>query len=179
MDLSKFKTSDWLKVGGGLVFFIAGFLAWWTIDVGFASANSNAFDYFFTGIVPWLIFSAIAVLTFLAIAGTFEMPASVPGPLVFLAASALGTLLVIVRFFSDGVDGDLEGSGFDISRGIGLYLAVLAAIVVLVGCIIGFRESGGNLKDLTDVGRLKQSFDAGNKDDTVPPPPPPPPPPAV
>jgi hypothetical protein len=98
---------------------------------------------------------------------------------VFLAASALGTLLVIVRFFSDGVDGDLEGSGFDISRGIGLYLAVLAAIVVLVGCIIGFRESGGNLKDLTDVGRLKQSFGAGNKDDTVPPPPPPPPPPAV
>lgn len=33
MDLSKFKTSDWLKVGGGAVFFIAGFLSWWTFEI--------------------------------------------------------------------------------------------------------------------------------------------------
>ena len=180
MDVSKFKTSDWLKIGGGAVFFIAGFLTWWKVEVAGFSDSGNAFDWFFTGTLSWLIFTAIAVLTVLAAAGKFSLPAHVPTPLIYLAAAAIGFLLVLVRFISDGIDGDEAAAfGADISRGIGLYLAVLAAIVVLVGCVKAFQESGGDLNDLKDFNRLKSAFGSGGSGSGgSPPPPPPPPPPA-
>lgn len=187
MDFSKFKTSDWLKVGGGAVFLIAGFLPWWKASVsGFGSTSSNFMDYFFTGIIPWLLMIAIGVLTLLAVQGTFKLPSSVPAPLVFLGAAGLGLLLVLIRFFSDGVDVDADIVGIDISRGVGLYLALLAAIAVLVGCVMGFRESGGDLADLKDINKIKESFTSaggpppGGMAPPPPPPstPPPPPPPA-
>ena len=34
VDLSKFKTSDWLKVGGAIGFFIFGFFHWLKSDFG-------------------------------------------------------------------------------------------------------------------------------------------------
>lgn len=167
MDLSKFKTSDWLKVGGGVLFFIAGFLAWWKVDLGpFGSASANAFDYFWTGTISWLIFTAIAVLTFLAAAGIFKLPDSVPAPLVFLAAAALGTVLVVIRFFNDGT-----GVGA-LDRGVGLFLALIGAVVVLVGAYLGFTESGGNLAQLGKDLQSKAGAKSDGSGDAPPPPPP-------
>ena len=34
MDFSKFKTPDWLKVGGALGFLIFGFMSWVKVDYG-------------------------------------------------------------------------------------------------------------------------------------------------
>ena len=104
MDLSKFKTSDWLKVGGGVVMLVAGFLSWYSYDVSFVSVSYTGFDFFFTGIIPWLLLVAVGVLTFLAVAGIFKLPSSIPAPLVFLAASALATILVLIRFTGPGHD---------------------------------------------------------------------------
>ena len=66
--------------------------------------------------------------------------------------------------------------GVDISRGIGLYLALLAAIAVFVGCVMAFRESGGDLNDLKDFNKLKSAFGSGGSNSAGSPPPPPPPP---
>lgn len=57
MDFSKFKTSDWLKVGGAAGFLIFGFFDWVTVDgpAGFGSlgsAGGNVFDFFWTGTLP-------------------------------------------------------------------------------------------------------------------------------
>jgi hypothetical protein len=192
VDLSKFKTSDWLKVGGGAVFFIAGFLSWWTLEVdgfeGFGGASEGATglgDYFGTVGLAWLIYTAIAVLTVLSVLGVFKLPSNIPAPLAFLGASVLALLLVLLRFISDGIDdGGLgEVAGIDISRGIGNYLGTLAAIVIVVGCVLGFKESGGDLNDLKDVNKLKSSFGGMTGGPGVPPPPPgmtpPPPPPGM
>jgi hypothetical protein len=168
MDISNFKTSDWLKVGGGALFFIAGFLAWWKVDLGpFGSASANAFDYFWTGTISWLIFTAIAVLTFLAAAGIYKLPENIPAPVVFLGAAALGTLLVVIRFFSDGT-----GVGA-LDRGIGLYLALVGAIVALAGGYIGFTESGGNLAELGKSVKTKTAGSDASSESSTPPPPPP------
>lgn len=176
IDVSKFKTSDWLKVVGGAVFLIFGFVKWWGIKG--VDGGANAFDYFFTGTIPWIIFVAIGVLTFLAAAKVFSLPRSFPTPLVFLAAAALGTLLVLIRFFSDGFDDGGLGIDIPTERGIGLYLCFIAAIVVLVGTFFGFKEAGGELSDLTDVDKLKRAFNSGDSSHgssgTTPPPPPPP-----
>ena len=61
MDFSKFKTADWLVIVGGAMMFIAGFLDWF--DAG--PLSPNAFDFTFTGLIPWLLLVAAAVLGFL------------------------------------------------------------------------------------------------------------------
>src|SRR4030095_3625596 len=60
MDFTKFRTADWLVIVGGAVVFIAGFLDWF--DAG--PVSPNAFDFTFTGLVPWLLLTAPAVLAF-------------------------------------------------------------------------------------------------------------------
>lgn len=186
MDLSKFKTSDWLMVGGGAAFLIAGFLPWLQVSFAGFSSSVNAFDLFFTATVPWLIFVAIGVLTFLAVAEIFKLPASFPAPTVFFLAAAVGTLLVIIRFFYTQ----------DLDRGIGLFLGLIAAIVVTVGAYMNFTATGGNLAELgqsiqskaqsaSDSAKSKSGNSSGGTSgqggDNPPPPPadaPPPPPPS-
>ena len=68
MDFSKFKTHDWLIVGGGAGMFLFGFFNWIKISAigGIAGGSTgNAFDFFFTGTVPWLLLVASAVVTVL------------------------------------------------------------------------------------------------------------------
>jgi len=170
MDLRAFKLSDWLKVGGGALFLIAGPLTWWkvTFDGGplFGSESAPAHglgDYFGTVGIAWLLFIAIAVLTVLMRLGIVKIPSNLPVPLVFLSAAAIGALLVLFRFLFDGIDGgfggfDLEDAGFDISRGLGAWLGLIAAAAVVAGCVRGFTESGGTLADLKDVDKLKSEF---------------------
>jgi hypothetical protein len=184
VDVSKFKTTDWLKVGGGAVFFIAGFLTWWKAEyAGFQGDGATGLsDYFGTVGIAWLIFTAIAVLTVLAALDVFKLPTSLPAPLVFLGASVLALLLVLIRFLFDGVDTggiDVGDFGIDISRGIGNWLGTLAAIAIVVGCVLGFKESGGDLNDLKDIDKIKSQFakpgDSGGPAGGGMPPPPPPP----
>jgi hypothetical protein len=177
VDLSKFKTSDWLKVGGGALMFIAYFLNWWQFDeAGLSSFGFKGSNYFFTGTIPWLLLLAIGVLTFLGAAGIFKLPATLPAPLIFLAASAVSLLFLLLRFFGPG-HGAPSNSG--LSRGIGLFLALIAGILVLVGSVLGFKESGGDLNDLKDMNKLKSSFGGGSAGGAGSPPPPPPPPPGM
>ena len=90
MDLSKFKTPDWLVVGGAVLFLIGGFLDWITVEVaGFSATGGNVFDYFFTGIVPWLLIIATAVLTVLLLTGTMKA-GTVPWPMIFVVATGGG-----------------------------------------------------------------------------------------
>jgi hypothetical protein len=166
MDFSKFKTYDWLMIGGGLGMLIFGlFLDW--LSAGPFSAG-NAFDFFFTGTIPWLLLVAVAVLVFLKVQGT--LGDNLPWSLIFLGATGLSVLLLLIRLlFNPGV-----GEGVD--RGSGMYLSVLSGIVSLVGAFMAFQAGGGNVKDLTDMNKLKGSFSTGSGSsstgDTPPPPPP-------
>ena len=101
MDFSKFKTSDWLKVGGALAFFIFGFFDWVTAEfdgsvISADGAGGNVFDFFWTGILPWILILGTGVITVLLITGTIK-PGKAPFPLVFLAATGLALLLVLIR----------------------------------------------------------------------------------
>jgi hypothetical protein len=180
MDLSKFKVPDWLIVGGALGFLIFGtFVGWIKVSGAGASAtDGNAFDFFLTGTIPWILIVGAGVVTFLLAAGVIKDAGNVPWPTILLAATALGALLVLLRFIfpTMGEDTDvLDGLGIDIGRGAGLWLSTLSAIVATVGAAMNFRAHGGTMSQLTDVDGLRSSFRRDGSS-TLPPPPPPAPP---
>ena len=106
MDVSKFRTGDWLLVAGGAVMLIFGFaLDWVTADtiIGQVSGG-NAFDFFFTGGIAYLLVVGAGVVAFL-LAGDLINADHVPWPIVLLGATGLATLLMLLRL--------LLGSGYD------------------------------------------------------------------
>jgi len=147
MDLSNFKTSDWLMIGGGVAMLILGFaLDWTSVDTGFGSASGDGpFDYFFTGGIAWLLVVAVGALAAANALG--KLPSNQPWPLILLAAAALATLLMLLRI--------ILGARFDLAdRGIGMFGAFIWSAVALAGAYMSFQSSGGNVKDLTDVDKL-------------------------
>jgi hypothetical protein len=136
---SRFEPGDWLKAIGGILFLAASLLPWWRIEYpnGF-DLTTDARDYTLTGIVPCLIFVVIALLTIIIQTGQLSLPGWLLHPVGLLVASTVGTILVGVRFLWDGYSDAAAGTG-DISRGLGLYLAAAAAVIVLIGSVIGLR----------------------------------------
>jgi hypothetical protein len=169
VDLSKFKTSDWLKVGGAIGFFIFGFFHWLKSDFG--GSGTNVFDFFWTGTIPWLLVIATGVITFLLATGAMKA-GSLPWPLIFLLATGLAALLLLIRLIFNPIGCPISDCG--ISRGIGMYLSVISGLVAFAGAFMGFKESGGDFADLKDMNKLKGAFQGSGGSDTAPPPPPPP-----
>jgi hypothetical protein len=174
MDFSKFKTPDWLIIGGGIGIFVFGFFEWVTVEAGGVSfgGGGNVFDFFWTGTIPWILVIGSAVVTFLLVQGTLRRD-QLPWPLILLVATALAALLLLIRL----VFNPIEGAGaFDVEvgRGIGLILSALSGFVACAGGYLNFQASGGNLKDLTDIDKLKSGFAKGDATNEMPPPPPPP-----
>ena len=175
MDLSKFRTADWLMVGGGAAMLILGFVLPWTSveAIGISDSGDGPFDYFFPGGIAWLLIVAVGVLALLDAIG--NLPPTQPWPLILLGLSGLGTLLMLIQILM-GPRFDSIGGAVEYSRGIGMWLAVVWAVIVTVGAVMSFQAGGGTMKDLTDMDKLKSSFaDKGEAGGTPPPPPPPPP----
>lgn len=172
MDFSKFKTPDWLLAGGGLVFLIGGFLDWISVEFeGFSNSGGNAFDFFLTGIVPWLLIVGAGVLTVLRLNGTLK-PGGPPWTLIIALATVLGAVLVTLRFLFPALGEDV--GDLDVGRGIGLILCWLAGLASATGGVMNFLSTGGTIKDLADPNKLRQAFDRPDNGGSTPPPPPPP-----
>ena len=173
MDLKKFTTPDWLKIGGALGMLIFGFFSWITVSGfgDFSDSGGNVFDFFWTGTIPWILVIGTAVITILLRTGNLKENTA-PWPLVMLVATAVAAVLLVIRLLFNPIDGKdiIEAAGGDVGRGIGMWLSVASGIVAFAGAIMGFTEAGGDLKDLTNVDKLKGAF--AKSDATEPPPPP-------
>lgn len=166
MDFSKFRTADWIMAAAGLVMLIFGVALDWAEYQGFS--GNNAFDYFFTGGIAWILVVAVGVVAVLLATGAVK-PNGVQWPLLLVFASAIATLLMLIRIILGGG----EEVGVDLDRGTGMYVAFIAAIASLVGAVMAYRASGGDMNDFRDVNKLKGAF---SKSPGATPPPPPPPP---
>jgi hypothetical protein len=165
------EVSDWLMIGGGATMMILGFvLPWSTVSFGgISDSGDGPFDYFLTGGIAWILVVTVGVLALLR--AMERLPETQPWPLLFLVAGGLATLLMLLRLLIGGRE---LIPGLDADRGIGMYLSFVWAAVTAVGAFMSFRESGGDIKDLTDMGKLKNSFSARADGEGAPPPPPPP-----
>jgi hypothetical protein len=157
VDFTRFRTADWLVVVGGAVMFVTGFLDWF--DAG--PVSPNAFDFTFTGLVPWLLLTAAALITFLAAGGVLGSGVDTWGTIV-LGLTAVGAVLVLVRLvigadLSDVVD--LAGSpDSSLDRAGALWLAAIGACIAAAGGVMSYRSTGGRLGDLTDLERMRNAF---------------------
>ncbi|WP_395152608.1 hypothetical protein [Ilumatobacter sp.] len=166
MDFSKFKTSDWLIVGGGVLTLIGGlFLDWLKAD-GFGG-GAHAFDFTLTGALPWILLIAAAVITVLLVLGKLDSKTQ-PWPLIVLGGTVLAALLLLIRVIFN------PGAPDGISRGLGMLATFVAALIATAGAFLSFQASGGKLSDLADINKLKASFAGGNEADSGDMPPPPP-----
>ena len=73
-------------------------------------------------------------------------------------ASGLATILMALLVITGP-----DESGVDLDRGIGLWLSAISTVVVLVGSIMNYTESGGSLSDLKDPDKLKGAFGVGGE----------------
>lgn len=165
MDFSKFKPADWLKVGGAVGFIIFGiFVHWAKVDfMGYSSTGNNAFSYPVRGIISMVLVLIVGVVTLLGQQG--KSVGKVQWSVVNVLASAVATVLMLLLIIMGP-----DESGFDLKPALGLYLSFVATIASLAGSVMAFQAGGGNLNDLKDINKLKDSFGQGGGN--MPPPPP-------
>ncbi len=141
MDLSKLTLSDRVIAGSGIALLIFSFLPWYGIDTGFGSASRNGWDYFLFGIIPVLL--AIAVVAIIAITrfgDNVKLPElPIPWALALLIATGLAAFLVLIKLLI----GD-KASIITLDRKYGIFLAALAALGLVGGAFLKFREEGGS-----------------------------------
>ncbi len=134
-DMKKLSTGDKGVVGAGVVALIALFLPWEGVTVGPYSVSVSGFSSGF-GWVGALLIIAAAVYVVLVRSGS-NVPKLSYGPgVLVLGASAIGTLLVLLRWLtlSNGV-----------GPRIGLWLTVIAGLVQVFFALGLFRSTGETL----------------------------------
>ena len=153
MDFSKFKTTDWMKVGGAAVFLIAGvFLDWAKFEfLGASTSGNHVFNYPFRGLISMVLVVGIGVVTLLGLQG--KSVGKIKWPLISVLATGIATVLMLLLVILGPDDG-----GIDFKPAIGLWLSFIATVVSLAGSVMSFTAGGGNLKDLTDVNKIKDGF---------------------
>lgn len=178
MDLSKISKGGQIFAGAGIVFLIASFLPWYSIEFGDsglgvitgASDSANAWGDigFLWGSLWALLLLGGAVLLILP---AFGVAAPKIPPVAFLAVGALATLFTLLKLL---IGEDDSPPYFTIDASFGLYLAIIAAAAATFGGFLLFKESGGDLNDLKDVNKMKSQFGGSSAGGGTPPPPPPP-----
>jgi len=118
----------------GLVLALSSFMDWYAgsgVGVKLAVIGWNS------GVLGKLVFFVgLAVLAIVALHELgFELPPSVPGSLLVLGLGALGAIFVLIRIISIP-DAVLPADG----RGIGIWIALIAALGVITGGLLRAAE---------------------------------------
>jgi hypothetical protein len=124
----------WLTWMAGLVLTLSPFLGWYT---GSGDGLTIAVTGWHTGVLGKLVFvlgAAVLLLALLRELGV-ELPPAVPESLVIIVIGALATIFVLIRLISIP-DRFFPWDG----RGVGIWIALLAAIGVVVAGILRASE---------------------------------------
>lgn len=143
-DTTRLRFGDVIAAAAGLLLFISLFLEWYTVsaesalvDVGFGGSGWE-----WLGFIDVLLFLCIAVAIGLAVMRALNMLPRLPiAPgLLLLGVGAVATLLVLFRLLVTPDDSGL--TGVDISRSLGVFVAMVAALGMLVGGWLAWNEEG-------------------------------------
>jgi len=138
MDLSKVSKNDWIVVVGFVLMIIGVSLKWygWSASYkgfSFGSYNVSGWHFFVTGVVPWLLTLLAALVVLVKAIPDLKFTLPFPEALSVMALGGVAFVLVLIRLI------DSPASG--LSRGIGLFIGLIAAAVVVVGGFLKNAES--------------------------------------
>jgi hypothetical protein len=144
VDLSKLTTSDKIIAGSGILLFISYFLTWFTVEydggLGFAgSADAKGSDVdFFWSTFPMLIGLLLAGLVIASKLFDVKLPdLPISWGQAFLGAGGLAAILVVLKLIIGESDEGIPG--LEVNRGLGLFLAAIAAIGLAVGGFLKYQ----------------------------------------
>jgi len=153
-DVAAVPRSVWISAGGALVLLISVFFSWYTATASVSlpggagslsrSASGSGWD---SGdgakLVALLALVILAVWAVDLFADNVTLP--FPASLVALVLGAVALLVCVVKFFSKPGGPDLTSFGgtlhFSVSVAWGLYVAIVAAIAVIVGAYMHMNET--------------------------------------
>ncbi len=143
-----------MVVGGAGMLIFGLFFDWAKFEFAGINAGSdgNAFDWS-RGWISWILIVGVGVVAALLATGKLNN-VKLPWNIILVLAGGLATLLMLLLVLTGP-----DKSGVDLGRASGLWLSFAATIVAFVGTLLNFTGSGGDLKDLTDFKKIKDSFD--------------------
>ena len=145
VDWKKLDQLDRVVAVTSAVTVISMFLPWYGASVLGFSASVNGFGSGYGWIGALLIVAAGAYLVMLRSGGS--MPRTTMGPgVIVLGLSAIGALLVVVRWISlPSGGGGMSGEPYSYGPRIGIYLTLIAGVVQAVIAFRLFKRSGEDL----------------------------------
>jgi hypothetical protein len=163
VDFSEVRPGDWLLIAGGAAMLIFGVALDWA-SFG-TQTTHDAFDYFLTGGIAYILVVAAGLIAFL-LAVRLIRPGTDRWPLILLVVTAVATGLMLVRLIIGAGEIDSGGTDLNLDRASGMYVAFLAAVVSLAGALMNFFAPADDENDFIDVdGR----YDVSNSSDPADP----------
>lgn len=140
IDINKLSTIDRVVVGAGAIGLVAIFLPWYGVSSPYGGASVSGLSSGY-GLLGALLIVATGVYLGMLRTGA-KMPSTSMGPGVLtLGGSALGALLVIVRWI--GLPSASYGSGlFSYGPRFGIIIELLAGVAQALCALTLFRRSG-------------------------------------
>jgi hypothetical protein len=135
MDTSRLTTGDMIAGLGGVALLISLFLPWYgvSVDIAGVSLSESGNGWEVLGFIDILLFLiSIGVIAIVAARAAGVLPDDVPAPVLLLGLGALAVLLVLYRIIDIPTDGDVPAQ-VDLSRKLGIFIALLAAGAVAYG----------------------------------------------
>jgi hypothetical protein len=129
------RTGELLAWLGGLVLTLGAFMGWYTIS-GDLRGNLSVLGWH-TGTIGKLVFVVgVMVLLLLALrAFGIQLPPSVPDGMVIAVLGLVATILVLIRLIDIP-----EAFQPSVGRGIGIWLSLLAALLLIVAGLLKSAE---------------------------------------
>jgi hypothetical protein len=152
-DFAAVPRSVWISAGGALVLLVSVFFSWYTATASVSvpggesisrSASGSGWD---SGGGAKLVFLLALVILAVWAVDLFADNVTLPFPasMVALVLGAAALLVCVIKFFSKPGGPDLSSFGgtlhFSVSVAWGLYVAILAAIAVIVGAYMHMNET--------------------------------------
>jgi hypothetical protein len=154
MDLTRLRTGEKITAISGIALILIMFIFdWFGLRFGPFEATGNAWDAY--SVTNWVLLitglGAIGVGYLSATRQQLNLP--VAGSAIVAALGALSVLLIFISILSPpdfGSSVDLSGTGISHTRKIGVYLGLIAAIVLTYGAYLAMQEEGTSASGRAD-----------------------------
>ena len=137
-DASAVSRATWIAAGGALILFISVFFSWYTASVhglGVSASGSGWDSGSLAKLVALLALIALAALVIEMFVPTVTLP--LPASLIVMGAGGLSVLFILIKFVDKPADG---GGVVSISLAWGIFVALIAAVVTVVGGYLKMQE---------------------------------------